>query len=124
MPGAPPGGDESDGDGLYGDDESPGLKRLTVQVTDLAGSLHSLARASRAEAKHRDKQQAKSDDALRDLSAKLDALLARAPPSSARGLEPISPGSPADGYSAVAPEDADDRKHGQARHIQVAGQRG
>ena len=123
-PGAPPGGDESDGDGAYGDDESPGLKRLTVQVTDLAGSLHSLARASRAEAKHRDKQQAKSDDALRDLSAKLDALLARAPPSSARGLEPISPGSPADGYSAVAPEDADDRKHGQARHIQVAGQRG
>ncbi|KAH8050911.1 voltage-gated potassium channel [Aureococcus anophagefferens] len=87
-PGAPPGGDESDGDGLYGDGESPGLKRLTVQVTDLAGSLHSLARASRAEAKHRDKQQAKSDDALRD-SRSLARCCAVPPRPRA-----ISPGSP------------------------------
>ncbi|KAH8069030.1 voltage-gated potassium channel [Aureococcus anophagefferens] len=121
------GGEPADMSGATPDRTSFGLEDGALpgsNVTDLAGSLHSLARASRAEAKHRDKQQAKSDDALRDLAAKLDALLARAPLSSARGLEPISPGSPADGDSAVAPEDADDRKHGQARHIQVAGQRG
>ena len=126
----PPGGssperdDDDDDDDDHGD--GPGVKRLTFQVTDLAGNVASLQRSLRADGKDRKKENARVNIEIAALASKLDAVLH----ALGRGDEPQSPTSPdsfagfqssSGATAAIAPEDPQDGA--QHRTINVAGQR-